>query len=488
MKRAITQIFTLLLLITLAVPAFAGKVLAEIEYFYSDDGTLIGKAFNGKRVNFEYDLRGQLLAVKDASGNDLERYTYDPAGNRLSKTINGVTTTYSYDEANQLIRSTVNGEITHYEYDAAGRMIQAGDKSYIYNGNNKVIEVRQNGKTIAKFEYNIDGQIAKAIYGDKKEEFIWDGLALIWRSGVTYINEPYVTGGNPVMAGDDVLFNDMLGSTLAVNDKAVEMTSFGETDNENAFFTGKPMIDELGYSFLFRDYNPNHGKWTTVDPLGYPDGWNQLAYCGNNTQCGVDVLGGWVEEVHHDINATYLNRQGISEHAYNWGSLSLDILNGLNAGSDWTDDFWSGNQADEKAYYHAMRSSKQTTAEAEKAYANYMSQLVTNAKYLSDCARWAYAYYRFDDAAKYENLAIIELGKLLHTFDDSFSPSHAGFQHFSWAPSAAWSHMQKEVMDVYETGGYEDTVYHSRGFRDYIYNEIVKTYNSTIWYVLRQPE
>ena len=255
------------------------------------DGTIIGKAFNGKRVNFEYDLRGQLLAVKDASGNDLERYTYDPAGNRLSKTINGVTTTYSYDEANQLIRSTVNGEITYYEYDAAGRMIQAGDKSYIYNGNNKVIEVRQNGKTIAKFEYNIDGQIAKAIYGDKKEEFIWDGLALIWRSGVTYINEPYVTGGNPVMAGDDVLFNDMLGSTLAVNDKAVEMTSFGETDNENAFFTGKPMIEELGYSFLFRDYNPNQGKWTTVDPLGYPDGWNQLTYCNNAATSAVDLWG-----------------------------------------------------------------------------------------------------------------------------------------------------------------------------------------------------
>ena len=291
MKHIITPISIFILLATSIIPAFAGNMVAEIEYFYSDDGTIIGKAFNGKRVNFEYDLRGQLLAVKDASGNDLERYTYDPAGNRLSKTINGVTTTYSYDEANQLIRSTVNGEITYYEYDAAGRMIQAGDKSYIYNGNNKVIEVRQNGETIAKFEYNIDGQIAKAIYGDKKEEFIWDGLALIWRSGVTYINEPYVTGGNPVMAGDDVLFNDMLGSTLAVNDKAVEMTSFGETDNENAFFTGKPMIDELGYSFLFRDYNPNHGKWTTVDPLGYPDGWNNLAYCGNHSNMAIDTDG-----------------------------------------------------------------------------------------------------------------------------------------------------------------------------------------------------
>ena len=198
---------------------------------------------------------------------------------------------YTYDKANQLVTSTVNGVTTHYKYDAAGRMIQAGDKKYIYNGQNKVSEVRQKGKTIAKFEYNIDGQIAKAIYGNKVEEFMWDGLALIWRSGVTYINEPYVTGGNPVMAGDDVLFNDMLGSTLAINGKAVEMTSFGETADKNAFFTGKPMIDELGYSFLFRDYNPNQGKWTTSDPLGYPDGWNNLAYCNNGVTISVDWFG-----------------------------------------------------------------------------------------------------------------------------------------------------------------------------------------------------
>ena len=287
----IALLCALILQVTLAAPAFAGKVLAEIKYFYADDGTLTGKAFNGKRVNFEYDLRGQLLAVKDASGKDLERYTYDPAGNRLSKTINGVTTTYTYDKANQLVTSTVNGVTTHYKYDAAGRMIQAGDKTYIYNGRNKVVEVRQNGKTIAKFEYNIDGQIAKAIYGDKVEEFMWDSLALIWRSGVTYINEPYVTGGNPVMAGDDVLFNDMLGSTLAVNGNPVEMTSFGETADKNAFFTGKPMIDELGYSFLFRDYNPNQGKWTTSDPIGYPDGWNNLAYCNNEVISSIDIRG-----------------------------------------------------------------------------------------------------------------------------------------------------------------------------------------------------
>jgi RHS repeat-associated protein len=93
------------------------------------------------------------------------------------------------------------------------------------------------------------------------------------------------------MAGDAVLFNDMLGNTLAVNGKAVEMTSFGETADKNAFFTGKPMIDELGYSFLFRDYNPNQGKWTTTDPLGYPDGWNNLAYVNNEVVGFIDFLG-----------------------------------------------------------------------------------------------------------------------------------------------------------------------------------------------------
>ena len=69
------------------------------------------------------------------------------------------------------------------------------------------------------------------------------------------------------------------------------MTSFGETADKNAFFTGKPMIDELGYSFLFRDYNPNQGKWTTTDPLGYPDGWNNLAYCNNGVTMSIDFWG-----------------------------------------------------------------------------------------------------------------------------------------------------------------------------------------------------
>ena len=76
------------------------------------------------------------------------------------------------------------------------------------------------------------------------------------------------------------------------------MTSFGETEDAAAFFTGKPMIPELGYAFLYRDYNPAQGKWTTSDPLGYPDGWNCFAYVNNGATVFIDWQGTNIYQVH----------------------------------------------------------------------------------------------------------------------------------------------------------------------------------------------
>ena len=35
----------------------------------------------------------------------------------------------------------------------------------------------------------------------------------------------------------------------------------------------------------------NSSQWPTADPLGYPDGWNQMAYCRNEVVDLVDILG-----------------------------------------------------------------------------------------------------------------------------------------------------------------------------------------------------
>ena len=298
-----------------AAPVFA------LKYFYSPDGMIAGRVVDGKFQMYSYDKRGQLLRVADMQGNVAESYVYDPAGNILSKTIDGKTTTYTYDKANQLVSSTADGKVTHYEYDAAGRLIKEGDKNYAYGWLDKVLSVTENGREIASFRYHNDGQISKAIYGDKVEEFLWDGLALVWRSGVSYVNEPYVTGGNPILSSKDgVMFNDMLGSTLNIGGKTVNMTAFGESDDTNAMYTGKPYIGELGYAFLFRNYRSDYGKWTTSDPLGYPDGWNNFAYVDNKCSSSIDCLGltNWFRD---EQEPYVMGRVGFK---WFWGAVNLE--------------------------------------------------------------------------------------------------------------------------------------------------------------------
>jgi hypothetical protein len=40
-----------------------------------------------------------------------------------------------------------------------------------------------------------------------------------------------------------------------------------------------------------RNYRAGLAKWQTADPLGYPDGWNALAYCNNGVTGAVDMWG-----------------------------------------------------------------------------------------------------------------------------------------------------------------------------------------------------
>ena len=88
----------------------------------------------------------------------------------------------------------------------------------------------------------------------------------------------------------------MLGTSLGKIEEnrysAIAKTSFGaDTSDKLSFFTGKPYIEDLGYAFLFRNYRPNIGKWQISDIIGYPDGWNNFAYCGNNVIHFLDYIG-----------------------------------------------------------------------------------------------------------------------------------------------------------------------------------------------------
>ena len=127
-------------------------------------------------------------------------------------------------------------------------------------------------------------------------------MALIERNGTKYINEPHAGGGNPVFAigGDgqktEAIFTDILGTSMGKVSgngySAIDKTSFGaDTSDKSSFFTGKPYVEGLGYAFLFRNYRANMGKWLSADLIGYPDGWNNFAYCNNSILSCIDLYG-----------------------------------------------------------------------------------------------------------------------------------------------------------------------------------------------------
>lgn len=302
-----------------------------MKYFceYSKAGRIAARTANGIRQTYEYDACGQLLAVKEG-GADAERYVYDRAGNMVRKTVRGRTTVFSFDGANQLVSSTVDGRTTQYAYDAAGRLVREGDRTYRYGYLDKVLGVTGGGRTCA-YDYHVDGQLARADYGDgRAEDFSWDGLALIRRGGECFVNEPHAGGGAPVASSrGTTYFNDLLGTTVGVREgrkaprySAAALTAFGEAVNSasgpsvaesSTFFTGKPHVDGLGRAFLFRNYRAPLAKWQTADPLGYPDGWNQLAYCRNAGNLYIDVLGA-VAYVRHRLGSLRHGAQSARGH------------------------------------------------------------------------------------------------------------------------------------------------------------------------------
>ncbi len=220
--------------------------------------------------------------------NLMESYRYDPAGNMLVKFENGDTTSMTYDAANQLVSAVTGDKTTAFKYDQAGRLISqtTGDQtqSRTYGFLDKVLVLTKPDGTRIGFDYYPDGQLAAkaplpaaadlnaeakagpkqtvggmisnllgakseeepleanpeqaALNKNLREELVWDGLALLYRNGVSYAVEPHVSGGVPLVATQGAgappvyYINDILGTTLAVvtpdRVEIAPMTAFGK--------------------------------------------------------------------------------------------------------------------------------------------------------------------------------------------------------------------------------------------------------------------
>ena len=174
------------------------------------------------------------------SQNSFRSYGYDPGGRRIKKTIDddyslkyvydGGNVIAEYDHDNFLLRKYIYG----LSVDEPICMIDVADSNsvyyYHYDGLGSVVALSDsNGDTVQTYEYSIYGQVAA--------------------SDPNFLTNPYL-------------------------------------------FTGRRFDIETGlYYYRARYYNPYIGRFMQTDPVGYDDGINWYAYCGNNPLVYTDPSG-----------------------------------------------------------------------------------------------------------------------------------------------------------------------------------------------------
>jgi len=168
---AVNNLFDELYRMTVANPG------AEKERIYTYDSngniTSINVTNNmDKNQTFTYDSLNRLLTATGIYGPI--SYTYDKAGNRLTKTMDDQTETYNYITGTNKLLEITGPNPTTFTYDPNGNTTAIGDKSFIYNQNNRLIQSDKNGTTLGEYTYNGLGQRVKKVTEGQTILFIYD--------------------------------------------------------------------------------------------------------------------------------------------------------------------------------------------------------------------------------------------------------------------------------------------------------------------------
>ena len=136
---------------------------------------------NGVNTSYSYDTLSRLLSVLHNEGAlpGSASYTYDAAGNRLTKTAVqeaspnpvSVLSQYSYDPIYELTQAVVNSSVAEsYSYDPVGnRLTSTGPTSYNYNASNELTSTSS-----AAYTYDNNGNTISNTTSAGTTSYTWD--------------------------------------------------------------------------------------------------------------------------------------------------------------------------------------------------------------------------------------------------------------------------------------------------------------------------
>ena len=300
-----------------------GTLLAGYEYSYSNAGIPTGVVEgSGDRVTWSYDSAYRLTREQRSGTNAYDlTYTWDGAGNRLTKLASGTTTTYTYNAGDALTLENAAGTLTTYAYDSAGNTSTqnaAGSvTTYTWDDENRMTGlVLPSGAGTWTMAYNPSGLRREKQAAGTTTRFLWDTVGgtargvgallaapssasrLLQETDADNATVAHYTSGlgtyGPTVSQrrsgtSSYLHGSLLGTieALTAADQSVsdtylldawgrQIASSGSTTNPHRY------VGALGYyaeSSLSLDYvrarwlRPGTGGWMSVDPV-----WGSLRY------------------------------------------------------------------------------------------------------------------------------------------------------------------------------------------------------------------
>ena len=258
-----------------------------VAYTYDAAGNRMTRVDDGETITYTLGVGDRLASYGRAASTmppHSGAYTYDTAGNVTRIERDGrPTLDLAWNSQYQLVSVATNGAFAErYAYDALGRRVSTTTRErttrHVYDGNWQCIaDIDEQGNIVASYFWGegIDKMLAVTV-GGATYYALTDIQGTVWG---------YVDSQNNVVASWTY---DAWGSVRSeyVAPSAIALARIRYRFQGREWSAATALIN-----FRMRWYDAKTGRWLSKDPIGLSGGLNLYVFCGDNSINYTDVSG-----------------------------------------------------------------------------------------------------------------------------------------------------------------------------------------------------